>query len=169
MKPLTFAAEIELEGAKIYRRLADNSSSSEIKALFNFLADAEQEHYKLFIGMKKNSNIELIDDSTLVQETSEILKKVEKKSCGEGFFQSDIYLDILEVERKAADFYERKALTSINSDLREIYGKLAAEERRHQYLIESLIRFVNNPEICLEEGFKELLTYIPLGKDEVIS
>ena len=150
MKPLDYAMQIELEGATLYRSLADNSPNQELKTLFNWLADSEVGHYKIFMNMKKG-NIELPDDNTLLDDTNNVLKEVKGKNNRFNLkVNPDIYSDILDIERKMADFYERKAEETKDSKLKEVFQNIAKEESRHQYIIENLIRFVNNPEIWLK-------------------
>lgn len=164
MKPLDYAMQIELEGERLYRSFAKKSSSEELKTLFNWLADSEVNHYKIFMDMKSHS-INSIEDDTLLKDIDNILCHVKEKNSKADFkfHQADIYSDILDIERKMACFYEQKAEESKDVKLKEVFHRIAQEEKRHQYIVENLIEFVNNPEIWLKEDkLKEILSYFPL-------
>lgn len=164
MKPLDYAMQIELEGERLYRGFAEKSSNKELKTLFNWLADSEMNHYQTFKNMKTD-NIESIEDDVILNDVDNILYKVKEKNNRADFktHQVDIYSDILNIEKKMADFYEQKAEASRDDKVKEVFYHIAQEEKRHQYIIENLIKFVNNPEIWLKEGkLKEILSYFPL-------
>jgi len=164
MKPLDYAMQIELEGEKLYRSFAKKTSSNQLKTLFNWLANSEINHYKKFNDMQENEMSET-EDITLLSDTYNILKKVIEKNSKPDFIhnQLNIYSDILEIEKQMALFYEQKAKKTNNIKLKTIYQNIADEEKRHQFLIENLIKLVINPEVWLkEDNFDEILSYIPL-------
>lgn len=163
MKPLDYAMQIELEGAELYRSLADNSPNEELKILFNWLADSEVGHYKAFIKMKED-NIEVADDNTILDDVNNIIKAVKVKNNRFEFKGSpDIYLSVMDIERRMAEFYEVKAQEAEDKNIKEVFQNIAKEERRHQHLMENLITFVNNPETWLKQDkLKEILSYFPL-------
>lgn len=164
MKPLDYAMQIELEGERLYRSFAEKSSNEELKTLFSWLADSEVNHYLTFKNMK-NDNVESMEDDALLNDVDNILYEVKGKNNRSYFktHQRDIYSDILNIERKMVCFYEQKAKASKDAKVKEVFHHIALEEKRHQRIIENLIKFVNNPEIWLKEDkLKEILSYFPL-------
>lgn len=163
MKPLDLAMIVEKEGEKLYRNFAIAADSKELKTLFNWMADSEIEHYNTFKKLKGEA-CELNLDCALLDGANNILDNVKEKNL-QNFveFQSDIYNNMLNVEKKLADFYTQQSKLTKNSKLKEVFIKIAQEERRHQHILENLIEFVNNPETWLKEDkMKEILSYISL-------
>jgi rubrerythrin len=159
-----YAMDIEKEGESIYRGFAETASSEELRTVFNWLADAEHKHFTIFQSMKNQETPE-VAETGIIEDSVNIFRKIKAKDEAEPFQrnQSDAYQNALAIETKMADFYKEKAAETDNEAHQKIFEQIAAEEQRHQHIMENLIKMVNNPEIWLhEDKFKEMLDYYPL-------
>ncbi|HBG61599.1 MAG: hypothetical protein A2Y03_05835 [Omnitrophica WOR_2 bacterium GWF2_38_59] len=164
MNILDHAMQIEKEGEQIYREFATTSLSEELSTVFNWLADAELRHFELFRSMK-DQQFPALEESPLLENVVNVFQKIKENKDHNSFKSNkgDVYKRALSIEEKMAAFYNEKAEESDDANKKEIFKKIALEEKRHQHIIENIINLVNNPEIWIKEGkFREILDFYPL-------
>lgn len=57
-----------------------------------------------------------------------------------------------DIEERSLDFYLEKANEITEEYQKEIFLRLADEEKKHYFLLENIIEFVSRPETCLENA-----------------
>jgi rubrerythrin len=145
-----YAMQMEKDGEAFYRELASKTSNAGLKKILVMLADAEVKHYKLFENMKRNDKVHMTDTAILKDVKNIFVQMREEKQFDVEVDQAELYRKAQAIEKKTRDFYLDKAGT-VDPSQKEIFLKIADEERRHFIIIESLINFVNQPDIWLED------------------
>lgn len=144
------AMGIEEKGELLYRQFASEAPNKGMRNIFIWLADREREHYEIFRKMKTGRSVE-ITKNTILSDTRQIFEEwLEKTSCIEpDAKQADLYRKALEVEKQSVLVYEKYAGTADVSQ-KKIFLRIAAEEKGHQRIMESIIEFVTKPETWAE-------------------
>jgi rubrerythrin len=145
-----YAMQMEKDGEAFYRELASKTSNAGLKKILVMLADAEVKHYKLFENMKRNDKVHMTDTAILKDVKNIFVQMREEKQFDVEVDQVELYRKAQAIEKKTRDFYLDKAGT-VDPSQKEIFLKIADEERRHFIIIENLINFVNQPDIWLED------------------
>ncbi|MDP6433647.1 MAG: ferritin family protein, partial [Candidatus Scalindua sp.] len=78
------------------------------------------------------------------------VKMKEEKDFDVDTSQAEFYKKALKVEADAQKFYLERADEEKDSHRKEIFLKLAEEEKNHCVLLENIIRFVSQPADWLE-------------------
>jgi len=76
MNPYDFALQMEKNGETFYRRLAEESQSPGIAAIFTLLARAELEHQAIVLRMK-NEQAAQVEDSRILEKAKSIFLLLE--------------------------------------------------------------------------------------------
>jgi len=154
MSILEFAMQMEQDGEKLYRGLADTLEDTGLKKIFTMLADEEAEHFKVFKHLKENTPLGL-PENTILEQSKNIFAAMKESSSfaiDTTTEQKAAYSLALEMEKKSIDFYEEKAKDSQNVEEEKLLKAIAREERRHYRLIEGIIDFISRPEQWLEDA-----------------
>ena len=162
MSIFDFAMQMEHDGEKFYRTLADNAKNQGLKGILNKLADDEVEHYRVFEKLKNNTTLD-IASSSILEDSKTIFSEMKIESLqniGDVEEQKRAYTTALEMEEKSYTFYEDKASHTDNPDEIKLLKAIAIEERRHYRLLEGLIDFISRPEQWIEDAeFVHLTEY----------
>ncbi len=162
MSIFDFAMQMELDGEKLFRELAEKASNTGLKKIFTFLADDEVNHYNVFKNIKDHSSLD-IEESTILEDSKNVFAQM--KISGDNEFNADAehkeaYQLALDMEKKAYIFFEEKAIKTNDPAEKKLLLAIAKEERRHFRLIEGIIDFVSQPETWLENAeFTHLADY----------
>ena len=74
--------------------------------------------------------------------------------------QIELYREAQEIERKSQVFYEEKAREADEPAARDLLLKIADEEKRHYFLLDSMVAFINRPYEWIENAeFNHLEDY----------
>ncbi|MBF0559125.1 MAG: ferritin family protein [Nitrospirae bacterium] len=146
-----FAMKMEQDGEAYYRELAQNAVSTGFKNVFTMLANAEKIHYNVLKKMSDNEKVEL-SGSKLLSEVKNIFEqmKEEKNDADVPKTQIDLYKKASEIEKKSMDFYLKQADESSNPYHKDIFIRIADEEKRHFFIMEEIVNFVSQPSVWLE-------------------
>ena len=147
-----YAMQMEKDGEDYYRELAKKAGNKGIKTIFTMLADEEVKHYDIISEMK-TTKPELAETKILtkVKNVFEQLKDSgEKFDFDDG--QAELYKKAQDIEKKSQDFYLEKADEVEQEYQKEIFLKLAEEEKKHFFILENIIEFVSRPETWLENA-----------------
>lgn len=117
------------------------------------LADAEVKHYDILQKMKKNETTQLSDSEILSQVKNIFVQMKEgKDTLKVNVGQKELYQKAQEIEKKSQEFYTEKAAEATNPSHREIFLKIADEEKRHYVILENIINFISRPYNWLENA-----------------
>ena len=144
-----YAMKMEKDGENLYRQLASKTGHEGLTAILGMLADAEVKHYRLFEKMKKNEKVQMTD-TTILDDVKNVFEKVkEEKQFDVDVSEIDLYREAQEIEKKSREFYMEKA-GEVGDYNKEIFLKIADEEKKHYFIVENIINFVNQPNTWLE-------------------
>ncbi len=153
MDIIDFAMQMEKDGRKLYQDAAARCGDKGLQAIFNLLADAEQEHFDLLKSMKKGT-----EPTTSLSDVFAGTKNVfqEMADGGDAFdfksSQIDLYKKAEDIERKAAAFYREKAREVKGKDQAALLLSLADEEEKHLRIVGNIIEFVSQPRQYLDNA-----------------
>lgn len=147
-----FAMQMEADGERYYRDLAEQSSNPGLRNILVMLADEEAGHRRV-LQKSKGKPAELTE-SGLLSDARNVF--AEMKSGGDsidlGEGQAALYQKALEIEKKSCDFYRAKADETQQGYQKQLFLILAAEEDKHVFLIEHILDFISRPTVWLENA-----------------
>ena len=147
-----YAMQMEKDGETYYRQLIQMVANKGLKTILTMLADEEVKHYnaidKIRIGESQ------MTATTILTDAKNIF--VQLKNAGTGFdvekSQVDLYKKAQDIEEKSRDFYLEKANEVGQDYQKQLFLKLAEEEKKHYFLLDNIIEFVSRPEYWLENA-----------------
>lgn len=154
MSIFDFAIQMEEDGEKFYRELAEKSKNEGLKTIFNKLADDELEHYQVFQNIKDHTPLD-VKNTTVLEDSKNIfagMKPEESFDFGDVDEQKKAYHTALEMEMKSFLFYEEKAEEADTPEAIKLLRAIAKEERRHYRLVEGLLEFISRPDQWIEDA-----------------
>jgi len=161
MNIINFALQLEVEGEDFYRGLAKKTQNKGIKKIFKMLADDEMKHYETINKMRSTLNITL-KETAILKNARNIFEEA-KKNREDFVAQTDtkeLWQKAQELEKKSEDFYLQKAKEVPKEEQKELFSKLANEEKKHYFLIENMIEFLSRPMSWIENAeFNHLEEY----------
>ena len=147
-----YAMKMEKDGEDYYRRLAEETENKGLKTIFTMLAEEELKHYNAIKEMKTGKP--QMADTTILTDSKNIFSQIQKDGdkIDLDIKQTEVYKKAQDIEKKSEDFYREKANEAEDEYQRELFLKLAEEEKKHYFLLENIIQFVSRPEIWLENA-----------------
>ncbi len=151
-----YAIQMEKDGETYYRELGRKSNHEGLQFIFTLLADEEVSHYTILQEMKDAN-----PGATLNEKEKDILKNAKnifaemKGKIDEMNFdlpQADIYRKALSTEEKSIQYYLEMSEKVESDEYKAIFKRLAAEEKKHKFLMEYLVDFVSRPTTWLEDA-----------------
>ncbi len=147
-----YAMRMEKDGEDYYRQLAKKTDNKGIKAIFTMLAGEEVKHYKTVAKMRAERP--QMAETTILADAKNVFAQM--RNSGENFDfgakQVKLYEKAQDIEKKSEDFYRQKTGEVEQQYQREIFLKLAEEEKKHYFLLENIIQFVSRPQTWLENA-----------------
>jgi len=153
MNVFDLAMEMEKDGEKYYRHLAEKTTNSGMKNILGMLAEDEVKHFQVLQKLKDSSQVELL--STLILSGSKnIFQQLHEDKNWDDIpvNQIDLYKKAREIETKSFNFYMEKARANIDPATQKMFFLIAEEEKRHEFLLDHLIQFVSRPQTWLENA-----------------
>lgn len=152
MNIFEFAMEKEKYSEDYYRRLADKTSNKGLETIFNMLADEEAKHYKIVSDMKEDVAPDLAN-TTVLSDAKDVFTKMRESAQKFSFdiSQTELYKKAQDIEKQSRNFYLEKAKEAEGTQ-KEIFLRLAEEEKKHYFLLENIIDFVSRPQTWLENA-----------------
>ena len=93
-------------------------------------------------------------ETTILTDARNIFVQI--KESGESFDfdikQTELYRKAQDIEKESRDFYTEKADEVTEEYQKELFLKLADEERKHYFLLDNIIEFISRPEYWLENA-----------------
>lgn len=147
-----YAMQMEKDGEEYYYQLAEQTNDKGLRAVFSMLAQEEAKHYDI-ISKARTARPQMAETSILT-DAKNIFAQI--KESGESFDsdseQGSAYMKAQEIEKKSMEFYREKADEVEQEYQKEIFLKLAEEEKKHYFLLQNIIDFVSRPETWLENA-----------------
>ena len=146
-----FAMKMEKDGENYYRELAKMTVNTGLRKIFTMLANAEVVHHNIFQKMRENEKVEAAA-TKILPEIKNIFEKMreEEKNPDIQITQNDLYKKAREVEKESMDFYLKHAAEANSPYQKEIFVRIAAEEKKHYFILEEIVNFISKPETWLE-------------------
>ncbi len=152
MNIFEYAMQMEKDGQEYYRQLARQTDNKGLQTILTMLADEEVKHYNAIERMQTAEPH--MTEVTILTDARNIFVQI--KESGESFDfdikQTDLYRKAQDIEKESRDFYSGKADEVTEEYQRELFLKLAEEEKRHYFLLDNIIEFVSRPEYWLENA-----------------
>ena len=154
MNVFEFAMQMEKDGEKFYRELAEKAGDAGLKKIFTTLADEEVVHYTTFKSLFEKTKAKAVE-SNVLEKAKNIF--TEMKAAGTinvsaATSQVDAYKQAMKAEEEAYTFYEKKAAEVSDQAEKDVLLTFAREERRHYRLLENVIEFVSRPDEWIENA-----------------
>jgi len=146
-----YAMQMEIDGRHFYLDLAKKTNNKGLKNILTMMADSEAKHYNVLLHMKRNDKTQFSTDTEILTKVKNVFIKMrEEKEFDVDVSQIELYKEALKVEADSQKFYLERADEENDSHKKEIFLKLAEEEKNHCVLLENLIGFVSQPANWLE-------------------
>lgn len=147
------AMALEKEGESLYRQFALEAPDRGMKKIFTWLADQELKHYQIF-ELLKACKPASVAESPELRDIKDIFDawKDSDACLNIKTTQADIYRKAIGIEQKSISVYEHYADQSADVGQKEIFLKIAQEEKRHEWIIENIIEFITKPEVWAENA-----------------
>lgn len=153
LEPLEIAITLEKKGKAMFLEAARETKSKLARQTFEFLASEEDKHIenieKFYKGLKDSGGevIPEVEESTAddrMEEFNQMLEKIKDEFKGTAT-DLEAYQMGLKFETDAEDFYAKKLEETEDPRIKKIYRWLIIEESMHSRLINSCIKFVEDP------------------------
>ena len=152
MNLFEYAMQMEKDGEEYYRTLARQTDNKGLETILTMLADEEVKHHNAIERMQTTEPH--MTEATILTDARNIFVQI--KESGESLDfdikQTDLYRKAQDIEKESQDFYTEKANEVTEEYQRELFLKLADEERKHYFLLDNIIEFVSEPEYWLENA-----------------
>jgi rubrerythrin len=140
------ALDLEAEGRQFYTDCEQKTESLEGKAMFKYLAHEEKVHYEKIASIFEKNDYkgycEYVEAKGL---TSGIFKP---KVTGSRLDKKSDALDALNIslsaEENSIELYSRLSADAEKTELREFFGHLVDEERKHRNILQNEIEFLTD-------------------------
>ncbi|MHC4069790.1 MAG: ferritin-like domain-containing protein [Planctomycetota bacterium] len=147
-----YAMQMEKDGENFYRRLAEKVSNEGLKTILTMLADEEVKHYNWL----ERARIEKIKpaETAILANCRNVFEQMKegKEEFDVDVGQAELYRQAQEIEARSRDFYLAKSQEVEQGHHKELFLKLADEEKKHYFLLDNIIEFVSRPEHWLEDA-----------------
>lgn len=160
MNIFDYAMQMEKDGEDYYRQLVRQTENKGLKTILTMLADDEVKHYQIIERIKTQDTH--MTETSILSDAKNVFMLL-KEDSGKFDFdveQTELYKKAQTIEKKSMDFYLEKANEVSQEYQKQLFLKLAAEEKKHYFLLENIIEFVSRPENWLENAeFNHLEEY----------
>jgi rubrerythrin len=146
-----FAMQMERDGERFYRNLADGSSSQGMSRILTALADDEAKHYVIVKEMAEDVEPDM-DKTTVLTDAKNVFAQMQGTSLDLGGLQVEVYRRAQEIERQSREFYEEQAGQVAKASARTILLEIADEEQRHYFLLDRIVEFIDRPRTWIENA-----------------
>jgi len=152
MNVFIYAMQMEKDGEEYYYKLAQETNDKGLRAVFSMLAQEEAKHYEM-ISKARTARPQMAETSILTDAKNIFAQMVESgESFDPGPGEAGAYIKAQEIEKRSMDFYREKAGEVEQEYQKELFLKLAEEEKKHYFLLQNIIDFVSRPETWLENA-----------------
>lgn len=149
MNIFEYAMQMETDGERYYRQLADQSNSPGLRKIFTMLADEEVKHYKVLEKLNKREGTPRLAETEILDHVKNVfvaMKNTEQPMHIDTTKETQLYRKARDIEEASMKFYQEKAEESAGAPQWQIFLQLAREEAKHLRIMESIVEFVSRPE-----------------------
>ncbi len=166
MEILEFAMKMERDGKAFYEQAASKAGRPELKKIFTTLAEEELRHFKIFKNLKEGMHSEAKTIFDQRGQTISIAKNLFQQLTEEGkttLYGDDVkavWKEAREIEEKSEKMYREEADKETDATRKELWNKIADEEKNHIYLVDNMISFMNDPQgFAASADFKHFMSW----------
>jgi len=152
MNIFEYAMQMEKEGESYYRQLAKNVNNKGIKTILTMLADEEVKHYNALAKIQTQKPE--MAETTVLADAKNVFEQMKEgdEKFNVDVSQIELYKEAQKIEERSRDFYFEKASEVTGEYQKELFLKLAEEEKKHYFLLDDIIEFVSRPGNWLENA-----------------
>jgi rubrerythrin len=142
-----YAMAREKEAEALYREMASNCSDTGLAGILTRLADAEVQHCDTIETMSKQSPVAPAADS-LAGDVREAFTGLAKRRSEIGFEMDEValYKKARQFEQETCAYYTEQAEAADSAEAKSILTELAAQEKLHFELMDTIVEMVERPE-----------------------
>jgi rubrerythrin len=145
MDVFDFALQMELDGEKYYRDMAEKVQYDELKKVLVALAEDEHRHYKIIKYAKEQAFQEIAEEPFLEKVKNVFSDNKDVEAIAQlRSEQIDVYRAALVKEKESVELYKKLQVDAEKEDIKSIFEKLMQEEERHAEQLEHIIDMLNN-------------------------
>jgi rubrerythrin len=152
MDIFAFAMKMEQDGEAFYRDLAQKTVNQGIANIFEMLADEEVKHYGTIKSLQGGTQV--MAETNVLGRAKNIFERMrdfnDPLQIDAG--QIGLYRQAMKLEKQSEDFYLDRAEQVKDIKQKQLFLKLADEEKKHSYLLENIVDFVSRPRSWLENA-----------------
>ncbi|MFH1742117.1 MAG: ferritin family protein [bacterium] len=154
MNIFEYAMEKEKHAERLYRELAEKAPDPGFASILTLLADNELKHFDTLKQMKAASSDIAFVDTDILPDAKGLFEKMKSgvKHFNFDESQKELYKKAQEIEAESRDFYLERSSEAENGLQKELFLKLAEEEKKHYFLLDHIIEFVSRPDTWLENA-----------------
>ncbi len=148
------AIEMEKQTRAYYEEAAGRVNDPSGKKMLELLAKEEKKHSQVLVEMR-DGNYGNLAASSLIDEVRNLV--TEGIGTGRNLISTDISLrgilqKAMEIEQAMLRFYEDKAAIADDAEVKNLFAKLAEQEKEHYLLISSLSEYFDRPAEWVESA-----------------
>jgi rubrerythrin len=148
-----YAMQMEKDGENYYRDLVKKISNKGLQKILGMLADAEVAHFDTLQKIKNSEKAQVADTPILSNVKNIFVKmKEERDTAGIHTTQIGLYKKAQEIEKKSQKFYLDRSGEVNEPSHKDLFLKIAEEEKKHYFILENIIDFVSRPYTWLEDA-----------------
>lgn len=146
------AMEKEKFAQNYYHDMAEKTTHVGFRSIFNMLAGEEEKHLRIVQNMKEQIHPKEITNVDVIKDSRAIFAKMKGRQDHFDTAEDEIevYKKAREIEADSRKYYMEKADESDDPKIKEVFGKLAEEERKHYFLLDNIVELVSRPQQWLE-------------------
>jgi len=156
-----FAMEMEKDGEKYYRELAQKTNDPGMRSILQMLADDEVKHYNAIQEMMQGQDTGFAD-TEILKNSKNVFAQMEAADANITLDsnQVDLYREARDIEQKSVDYYLEKSEKADQESHRTLFARLANEEKKHYRLLDNIIELLMRPQEWIENAeFNHLEEY----------
>lgn len=152
MNIFDYAMRMEKDGEDYYHEMARQTDNKGLKTILTMLADEEANHYRILQRMKTEKPD--MTDTPILSDAKNIFMQLKESNekIDVNIEQTELYKKAQAIEQNSIDFYLEKADEVHQEYQKQILLNLAAQEKRHFFMLENIIEFVSRPQTWLEDA-----------------
>lgn len=148
-----FAVEFEREHRDFYKEMIKKTDEKRLQKVFSMLVEQEEKHEKIVEQLRNQERVEHVESDILPDAKKtfeEIASDLPNTVLPDD--QVELYKKAREMEERTYNFYKEKAEEAELEKIKEVFEKLAGEEKKHENILSNLIDFVNKPNTWLDDA-----------------
>jgi rubrerythrin len=156
MDAIEFMARFEEDGLRFFETLSAESADTELKELFELLADNQKRHLGSLEKLRENLH-GIETDTTLVDRAGQVVNGFRRTLYSQDIVKelrqdADAFDHIVKAEEEVIVLLDGMAKAEGEENTRELLVLLAEEEKQHLSRMENIYEFVEAPRSYLEWG-----------------